>query len=559
MFSLSNMITVTVSGIPVQWIPKIELYYPDLPQFPIMYLHSFCGTERVMGFPVAVSYQINGNTCTAEFLVATNAATSLAVQSHLEEEIKERIGISQAITKADVISYCKGNTEYEDFFSELWNDIQASYGASIPYGRFYEEVYSIVRFVAAWNPKTGRQSEMRMLYNFLSTFGEPAVVPTLPHLECYFIPTLDEVENNHLIDFPKFQSLLDSIQKIYSYRNTGQNPVFMTKDYSFEDKAFCFKSRNNTCKRCPNKSKINQCQKPNKQIKTFPVLENAYPDDKEAFISEITLPMKNAQILTDADKINLDGLVDAFNRHPGRACFFITSVMLVKNKICKNWTKDDFSSFYLQNKDLVGYSPKVIACFLQQGFLKDEFIPIDTWVEAFYKYALGIANQTILYDTFDSLGKLERVIWLASQANKTNMKQFYDLLWCQRYGTIGNEILRGINPIACAECALKGKCVGLKQHLNEEIYLTNNLDPANFPTAAQTTHAYVCVLETDIPKKVYVKKWSGRGKNKAVSWELTDEFSGYIMTVPLAPALLQKKIITMQEFVDNYKGISFAK
>ena len=69
MISLNNTILVTISDIPIQWIPKIELYYPDLPQFPIMYLHSFCNGQRVLGVPVSVSYTITGTTCSAEFMV----------------------------------------------------------------------------------------------------------------------------------------------------------------------------------------------------------------------------------------------------------------------------------------------------------------------------------------------------------------------------------------------------------------------------------------------------------------------------------------------------------
>lgn len=83
-----------------------------------------------------------------------------------------------------------------------------SYGPSIPYGQFYEEMFSIPRFVAAWQPKTGRQSEMRMLYNFMSAFGEEVSLPSdWAHLEFYVIPSYTDVINKDYSDFPNFKKL----------------------------------------------------------------------------------------------------------------------------------------------------------------------------------------------------------------------------------------------------------------------------------------------------------------------------------------------------------------
>lgn len=83
-----------------------------------------------------------------------------------------------------------------------------------------------------------------------------------------------------------------------------------------------------------------------------------------------------------------------------------------------------FQRFYDNGSKLKGYSEKVIACFLQQGFGQEEIIPVDTWIETFHKYPLGIESRTDFYTRFNGLGKMERVIWLASQSNKTNMRDF---------------------------------------------------------------------------------------------------------------------------------------
>lgn len=541
MFSLINKVTVMISGIPIQWIPKIELYYPDLPQFPIMYLHSFCGNQRVMGFPVSVSYQITGKTCTAEFLVLTNIADSPAIQKHLENEIKERIGLSQVISKNDVISFCKGNTEYIDFFSELWKYIEASYGSLIPFGRFYEEIYSIVRFVSAWTPKTGRQSEMRMLYNFMSEFGEQAELPLeWSYLECYFIPTLPDLRNGRLNLFKKFDRMFTAVEKVFNNQ--------FTININDPTKAAVFSKH------------------------SFNVLPKAWPSNKDDFIKQITHPLYNEGILNISERNDIDALVDVFNRHPWRASFFISAIIVAKHDDYYSWDKQFFKDFYTNGSLLKGYSEKVIACFLQQGFLKDEFIPIDTWIETFYSFPLGIESREDFYNAFDHLGKLERIIWLSSQANKTNMKNFYDILWCQRYGTIGNRTLRGINPISCAECALKFKCAGLKKYLDSKVFLTQEIDDTVRLKAKNAGATFICVLEKYnkenndsinsnhdryVPKKIEKKTISTKGKKWY--WELIDEFSGYIMNEALAPALINKGVISVREFIDNYKDTTFKK
>ena len=128
------------------------------------------------------------------------------------------------------------------------------------------------------------------------------------------------------------------------------------------------------------------------------------------------------------------------------------------------------------------------------------------------------------------------------------MKNFYDILWCQRFGTIGNLTLRGINPIACAECSLKSVCVGLDMNKHEKIIIINESDELSSPSADTK---YICVMENNIPKKVY--------ENREGSWVLIDEFSGYIMNDPLRPELINRGTVTMSEFIDNYKSAVFSK
>lgn len=525
MFEAKHIVQINILKIPLQWIPKIEIYYPDLPQFPIMYIHTrLSNGERLFAFPVSVSFDIKEDYCDAVFCVLSNHDDEES-RGKIQSEIEERIGLSDKVTKDVAIACCNGNRKYEIFIEDLWKYVSLSYGDSIPYGRFFEEVYSIARFVSAWQPKTGRQSEMRMLYNFMSAFGEEVSVPkNWQHLECYLTPSLWDVQNNQFDEFCKFKVLDSAIRKTYTqeYKNT----VIIDSIY-------------------------------------FKVMPKSWKQNKDNFINDVSLRLYNEGILNEEERYSLERLVDAFNRHAWRSAYYISSYMSIEHDYY-SWSKNFFVEVYSKGKKLKGYSEKVIACFLQQGFKNKEIIPIDTWIETFYNYSLGISERKEFYDSFSELGRLERLIWLASQANKTNMKNFFDLLWCQRYGTTGNKKLRGINPIACSECKLNGTCVGLKKYESKNILLINdqieydltddvlilqdNIDIDNLD--------FVCLMENNVPKKVFIKEYSR--KQKEYFWLLTDEFSGYILDNrhQISKELLKKEIVSMKEYMQYYKKLS---
>lgn len=522
MFEAKFEADIEVKDIPVQWIPKIEIYYPDLPQFPIMYIHKNIEAGRLIAFPVAVSFNIFGQSCTATFHVLSSLNVTETIRNTIKTEIEERIGLSDKITEAVVLQCCKDSAEYKTFFSDLWKHISASYGDSIPYGRFYEEVYSIVRFVSAWQPKTGRQSEMRMLYNFMSIFGEEVKLPSeWGHLECYVIPHLDDVKNKNLVEFEKFAVLDSAMRKTFAHEFTKTVKVANEE---------------------------------------FKVQNKAWKQNKDSFINLVSRPLYESKIFNKEERMSIERLVDAFNRHSWRAAYFISSYMAI-DKNYESWSKKFFTEFYTCGGSLKGYSEKVIACFLQQGFKKEEIIPIDIWIKSFYWYPLGIGSTEEFYNKFSLLGKLERIIWLSSQANKTNMKSFFNLLWCQRYGTTGNGSLRGINPIACSECALKGSCVGLSHERDKKVLLLNDESKYLIQDNSELTVndnsislkdvSYVCVLENKVPKKVFTK--CSTKKPKREYWGLHDEFSGYIMNKPLSNSMVEKGIVTMADFTEFYK------
>ncbi|MEF9426935.1 MAG: hypothetical protein L0956_07110 [Candidatus Mariimomonas ferrooxydans] len=425
------------------------------------------------------------------------------MKAHITSELEERFGSINKIGLKDVLAGCRGKKEYEDFFTDLWQYVAKIYGEFIPYGKYYEEIFSMVRFVSAWQPKTGRQSEMRMLYNFLSIFGEHVPVEgKWDYLEFFLMPSYEDIKNREIAIFPEFSTLFKAIEKIWAVYFINERSISGTK------------------------------------IKS---MRKSWPQAKDDFIEKVSYPLLKAGKIDNPERLAIERLVDSFNRHSWRAAFFIWSLMTIFEKDYIEWDKEFFINFYT-NKNGVGISEKVVACFLQQGFKNDEVIPIDTWVESFYYHVLGIESLESFFSSFDKLGKIERVIWLSSQANKTNIKTFFDTLWCIRYGDTGNNELRTANPIACYECKLRLNCCGYKKIRDVKVLIkdktkirTEDLLTAKgafkgkiIRSAAATKEAqenkcfFICITEDKVPKKVF--------KNIKGDWKLIDEFSGYILT-----------------------------
>ncbi|UPK52844.1 hypothetical protein MT476_26355 (plasmid) [Bacillus sp. H8-1] len=494
---------IKIEDIPLQWISKIELYYPDLPSFPIVYLNIIKNNNRLYGFPVSVNFDIHENSCDANvlFLCNKDLENSEELKEAVSDELKERFGSKDRIALMDILEGCNENETYKAFFTDLWSYISTTYGETIPYGKYYDEIYSIVRFVAAWQPKTGRQSEMRMLYNFLSIFGERIPIEgKWANFDFFLLPNYKDVQAKSFEAYPKFKTLFSAMETLWKEYFTKNAPL----SYRMENGHVTFGNK---------------------------VMHKSWPQSKDAFIENVSSPLYASDKISLDEKLAMERLVDAFNRHGWRAAYFISSIMTIYLKDYYSWDKDFFISYYKDNLKggRVGNSPKVIACFLQQGFKQKEFIPIDTWVRTFYEEVLGIKSEIEFFTTFNNLGKIERVIWLASQANKTNILNFFDMLWCQRYGTTRNTELRGANPISCYECKLKITCPSYATINNKEVLVVDKqeidsegkLNANTIELANQNNCTFVCVTTNKVPKKIYKKKGS--------AWVLIDEFSGYLL------------------------------
>jgi len=353
---------------------------------------------------------------------------------------------------------------------------------------------------------------MRMLYNFLSIYGESVEVQgKWDHMTFFLIPTYDDIKNKDFSEFSSFKALFTAMSKIWNLYFTEKTSISGT---------------------------------------TIRSMRKSWPQSKDKFIEEVSYPLYAAGKLSVDERNDLERLVDAFNRLSWRAAFFIWSIMSIFEKDYRSWDKDFFTRFYI-NKQGVGVSEKVVACFLQQGFGNEDVIPIDTWVEAFYQHVLSISKQEDFFTKFSKLGKLERSIWLSSQANKTNIKAFFDLMWCTRYGDTGNNQLRGPNPIACYECKLRSKCMGYKNIRNRNVLIRDKtkiaVDDKSIKSNAVLIEVrsnnclYVCLTEDKVPKKIF----------RLIGSKLTlvDEFSGYLLTTQKVKS--DDTIITVGGLVDN--------
>ena len=523
---------VEIENVPVKWLPKIELFYPDLPGFPIMYIHFVLGNKRIYGFPVTFSvssYNHDNKNCNIKFLFLCNVNISndesYSYYKKVKQELENRIGLSDPITKDQILESCI-DPKYKEFLEKLFDICTNLYGKILPYGHFYEEFYSIVKFVSAFLPKTGRQSEMRMLYNFLSTYGEIINIdhnnlPNWSFMEFFLLPTYQDIKDNDFSQFKKFSELYSSMKKIWDIEYVNHVEI---EHHNFKSLEVAWDK---------NKEKLRE----NKLLKLEQNSENNFNRE---------------------DTYQIERLVDAFNRHPWRACYFIWAVFTIKDFDYNLWSKDLFQKFYRKGNQIKGCSEKVVACYLQQGFANKDVIPIDTWIKTFYEYALGINSTKKFFNSFINLGKLERLIWLVSQANKTNIRTYMELLWCQRYGVNNNKKFRGINPLSCYECKLHHCCCGYKSIKTNKLLIKNNDNTQwdNFKDKAKNNNCeFICIMENNIPKKIYKAIYK---RNSIDDYYLIDEFSGYLLKE--AHSLdLSNDIMTVNEFIEllpefHYEG-----
>ena len=501
MFELNYNHTVIINDVPLQWMTRLELFTPDLEQFPLMYIHKLINKEddlaivgtynpsnkqRIFGFVLSANWgniKQNGlSDVEINFLCNIPQNYSINYDTLIRNEISHRIGFANKVSRDDLAIICANSPQVLPLLQKIWDDkISIVYGDYIPHGRLFEEVYGIVRFSASGNaPKLGKISEFRMLYWYMKDIGERVTfgqnLNQFSFFEFYLIPTYEELTNSNFVDFNSFQNYFSSISSFWNQEYTS----------------------------------------------TFQVRNNTFD-----FAGQGTLPINASSFenrystnLNSNDYDNISNLRQIFNRMPGRLYGYIWNIMTPTRIDFYNAfaQRDTFKEFYRDYSTKKEFSTKVIACFLQQAFGLEAF-PIDTWVKTFIYYPLGMNTldsgkgevtntiQTNLYTNFNKLDKLEKLIWVSSMGNKTNKTEFLDILWCQRYGTDagGKGPCRGANPLSCAKCDLKTDCISYQNIQNNTIIVSNNIN--RLKAQMVTNHSFFGILlENNTPRKVYTLK-----------------------------------------------------
>jgi hypothetical protein len=456
--SLSYRYIFTTDGIPERWLPLIHLYDPDLPLFPIYYFHILnpdlpqgerpSESQRIYGYIEKVNF-LTGNR--AEITVVSNkdisAGTDLYRQA-VQTEVKERLGIVNPVTRTDIENVFSGSlTQSNPVLKEMWHRVVSyAYGDKLPFGRLWDEVFGLVRFVSSWNPPQGRKSELIQTHYFLSKFGVRIQSAShIPSNDFYLLPTIHEITdiNNPLSLFPAFSRLTEVA--LHFHRNYCEEIAIGSVKLSRFTNPMGGKF---------DTAKLNQIfNSPHISFQNRPYAIECY---------------------------------NAFDKGPQRTVIFLMMLDDIRNKRInpKTLTKEQCGSIY---DGLIGessyQSPKVIQIYAQQSFGNMAAMPIDTWIDTFFKWPLMVydnarkkQNHARIFSQANNLGKVERLLWVTAQSRKVHSSACDDAIWCIKKSSNGEP--RGANPLGCNICldAIRDACPAYRAIRNMKICFNSERD-----------------------------------------------------------------------------------
>ncbi|WP_156168482.1 hypothetical protein [Methanoculleus sediminis] len=470
--SLSNRYTFKFNDFPERWLPLISLYDPDLPLFPIYYFHVLSPTvtgrpgetDRVFGYVEKINIFAD-NRVDVTVVLNKNLQNNRNTEyiEIVESEIRERFGLNNPVKREDLQGVFAGKlpaqrtlTETtsanlpEDVLNYLWDvTVSNSYGGQLPFGRLWDPVFGLVRWVASWNSPSGRKSELIQTHYFLSRFGVRINTGDgYPKIDFFLLPTYEELRDssNPLTWFPEFSKLVNVTKAIHDN---------YCEDIDVREMKF---------------SKFNAPFKKASAKKG----ENGWTAEKLK-----TILMGN--VIPTGDQKAAIECFNAFDKGPQRPLILLMMLGDLRND---RWNPEELDSdmcgrIYQMSKsqEITMQSPKVIALYSQQCFGNADTFPIDTWMDTLLRWPLavwpkkGSKHQYItFFKTTRNLGKVERLLWVVCQAKKVHSSVCGDILWCIKYGsqdadqnalngdqeTEGNNTSkkkpRGANPLACKIC-----------------------------------------------------------------------------------------------------------
>lgn len=429
--SLSFRVSLPLEGLPDRWIPLIHLYDADLPLFPIYYFHATPSAlpsgarpteiDRVFGYVERINIDTNGNVCA---VVVTNKdldhVCNSAFRTAALASIRDRIGLNDPVTIEDVRnSFTDGELQQANLvLAEIWQRVVArAYGNKLPFGRLWDEVLGLARFVASFRSQSGRKGELIQTHYFARAFGHAIQTGGgIPPTDFYLLPTIGEITDaeNPLTAFPQFARLISVAQTFQSshcdtvafdglnlsrFHNPGGGTLNTEKLLALFD-GFGFRDR---------------------------------PIALECF--------------------------NAFGKGTQRPVLFLLMLAdLREGRLQPEALSSPQCGSIYESLGSTYQSPKVIEIYAQQSFGNAHAMPIDTWVETFLKWPLKVRPVDArrgwirtLFSSATKLGKVERLIWITAQARKVHSSACNDAVWCIKKASVG--LARGANPLACAVCA----------------------------------------------------------------------------------------------------------
>jgi len=521
--SLSYRYNIPVQNFPQSWLPLVHLYDPDLPLFPIYYFHVLpdnipeghrpADTQRAFGYVEKTSLDDQNN---LEITIVLNKDLSQpangAYIAPVTSAVLERFGFVNPVRLADVQNTFTGPLAYaNDVLREIWHRVAANaFDNILPFGRFWDEVMGLTRFVASWNPPGGRKSELIQTHYFASRFGERIQsAGAINQIDFFLLPTFQELFDhaNPLNSFPKYSGLVN-------VANAFQN---------------------------------NYCNVNNVGGISLSGFTNPFPGRFDtAAIQNI---LNGVHIPHNVREYAIE-CFNAFNKGPQRTVIFLMLLSDIRqNRLNPSLlTPAQIGAIY-DNLGGTYQSPKAIAIYAQQCFGNQATMPVDTWVGTFMKWPLAVYPRQgrLMRDIFlnsQNLGEAERLIWLTAQARKVHSSACDDALWCMKYAS--NREPRGANPLSCNIClaAIRNVCPAFQAIRNEHVVF-NTDRTLNDAFEIRTTAS-----DNNTPNQSFISC-----AGTSIYGEILDDFSPYDHPLGFAPYPAPDHSgarITVQEFVATY-------
>lgn len=429
--SLSYRHVIPLPDLPPRWLSLTYLYDADLPLFPICYFHTHpdalpagqrpAQADRAFGYVESLNSSAQGEISATVVLNKnlTHGAQMQPTKVAVEDAVRHRLGLADAVTQADVTDvFDPPNDAANAVLPEIWARVVLdAYGNKLPFGRLWDEVMGLARYVASFHSQSGRKGELIQTHYFASKFGERIQAGAgIPQVDFFLLPSWRELSDpaNPLTYFPAFKRLLDAalaFQQAYCSLHTVEG------------------------------IDLSRFNNPGGRRLT---------GDK---FNDLARQLGHAHIAP---------LVECFNAFGKGAPRTVVFLMLLADLragrlLPSALTPAQCGAMY----DRLGnsyQSPKVVQILAQQCFGNRAAMPIDTWVETFLQWPLmvmpvqrapGMYRQ--LFVGARNLGKVERLIWVAAQSRKVHSSACNDALWCLKKGS-GDTLARGANPLACNVC-----------------------------------------------------------------------------------------------------------